>query len=51
MASNDELYEGAIDAINELFSDTSIPKEETARAMDALIDEIELLKESLDIEQ
>lgn len=51
MASNDELYKKAMDAINELFSDTSVSKEETLRSMNALIGEIEMLKEALGVER
>lgn len=47
--TNDELYKRALDAIKELFGDTSVSQEETACALRALIDEAEIMIESLEV--
>ncbi len=47
MSENEKLYEKALDAVRELFSDTSVSQEETKIALDSLVDEIEMMKESL----
>ena len=45
---NEELYQAALNAINELFGDTSVSKETTRDSLEALRDEIEILLESLE---
>ena len=47
MNVNEKLYEKALKAIQELFSDTSVSQEETTAALNGLIDEIELMKETI----
>ena len=43
------LYEAALDAIREVFSDTSVDQAETARDLSALKDEIDTMIDSLDV--
>ena len=40
-------YNVALDAINELFSDTDVSQEDTKRSLEALKDEIEILIDTL----
>ena len=47
---SDDLYDKALNAITELFSDQSVSKKEAKINLDALIGEIETMIESLDIE-
>ena len=47
MSKNEILYEAALDAITELFSDTSVDKDDARSNMQALIEHIKELKESL----
>ena len=47
MSKNEKLYEAALDAITALFSDTSVDKDDARSNMQALIDHIKQLKESL----
>ena len=44
----DELYDAALGAIEELFSDKSVSKEECITNLQTLIEEIELMIESLE---
>lgn len=48
MARSDELYDRAVEAISELFGDTSIPKIVTRENLEALKDEIDAMIESLE---
>ena len=48
MSRHDELYKAAMDAIKELFSDNSVPLEETANSLETLIDEIHDLLATLE---
>jgi len=45
--TNERLYENALKAINRLFCDMSVSPDETEKKLNALIDEIEILRESL----
>lgn len=45
--TNEELYTLAKNAINTLFCDTSVPQSTTRENLQALIDEIEMLKDTL----
>lgn len=47
--TNEELYEKAIDAINDLFSDTSVSKEDAKGNLQGLLDEIAILMQSLEV--
>jgi len=47
---NEQLYKKALEAIKELFSDTSVNQEETVRQLEALKDEIDIMIESLEVE-
>lgn len=44
------LYQQALDAVNELFSDTSVSKQDTLNSLNALIEEIEVMKEAFENE-
>lgn len=44
---NETLYEEALEAIKKLFSDTSVSKEKTAENIAGLIDELEIMQDSL----
>lgn len=44
------LYQQALDAVNELFSDTSVSQQETLNSSNALVEEIEVMKEALENE-
>lgn len=46
--TNDELYERAVRAINDLYSDTSVSREETADNLNNLVWEIQILLETLE---
>ena len=46
---NDELYQKALDAAEELFSDTSVTAEQCRNNLNALIFEIETMRDSLEI--
>jgi hypothetical protein len=41
------LYERALEAINQLFSDTSVPASETRRSLQAVADDIGIRLEAL----
>jgi len=45
---NDELYDAVIKAIEDLFSDMSVPKEITKENLNNLISEIQTMIESLE---
>ena len=45
----ESLYDKASQAIEKLFSDKSVTKEETEENLQALIDEIQTMIESLDV--
>lgn len=45
---NDELYEMALQSINNLFSDTSVSKETAKYNLESLIEEIKTMLESLE---
>lgn len=45
--NNDELFQKAMDAINELFSDTSVTTAETRASLEILIEEIQTLLSTL----
>jgi len=44
---NDQLYEKAVEAITELFSDKSVSQSEAKANLESLIGEIEIMIESL----
>jgi len=46
--TNDELYEKTMDAIRKLFGDTSVTQKQTKIALEALIEEIQLLIDTLE---
>lgn len=46
--TNDELFEKTIDTITELFRDTSVSKADCKANLQALIDEITILLDSLE---
>ena len=46
--SNNELYESAIKAINELFGDRSVSQEEARENLQGLMDEIGAMLDSLE---
>jgi len=46
---NDELYKQAMKSISDLFSDQSVSPEETITNLNAIIDEIEIMIESIKI--
>ena len=48
--SNEDLYQMAVQAINELFSDTSVSKETAIGNLRSLRDEIDTLIESLEVD-
>ena len=48
MATNEELYDDASLAINEVFSDTSVDASETARQLQSLREEINHLLQTLE---
>lgn len=48
MTKNGRLYEKALEAIKELFSDMSVSQEDTRAALKSLANEIELLIEMLE---
>ncbi len=48
MASNDDLYQVAVDVINKLFSDASVSRETAIGNLKSLRDEIDTLIESLE---
>lgn len=45
--SHDELYDQALDSINDLFNDQSIPKQDVIDSLNGLVDEIMTMIESL----
>ena len=45
--SNEGLTKVALAAINDVFSDTSVPQSETRNALQGLVDEIDILLETL----
>ena len=45
---NQKLYKGALQAIRELFGDTSVSQEEAIQNLQSLIDEINIMIESLE---
>ena len=47
MDNNEELYQAAIDAITELFSDKSVSVSDCRANLEGLIEEIKMLLESL----
>jgi ParB-like chromosome segregation protein Spo0J len=47
--THQELIEQAEKAIRQLFSDTSVSQEETARSLKGLIEEIEIMLDALDL--
>ena len=47
--TNEELYEKASTAINELFSDQSISKQKCVENLESLIDEMQVMIDSLDV--
>jgi len=47
MKTHNELYEAALGAISDLFSDKSVSQEETKESLQGLIDEIDTLMDSL----
>ena len=46
-SKHEELFKTASDAINNVFSDTSVSKEETERSLTGLLEDCEMLLESL----
>lgn len=48
MASQDVLYQEALDAITKLFSDTSVPRAITKSNLEELAGEIEIMLDSID---
>lgn len=48
--TNKELYEAALDAINELFNDCSVSKKMAKENLEGLLDEIEVMIESLGLD-
>ena len=46
--SNEELYERAMGAISELFSDPNVDRSTTMNNLDSLIGEIRIMLEALD---
>lgn len=50
MSDNQTLYDEALEAITELFNDSSVTVEECAENLRGLIDEIETMIESLGVE-
>lgn len=50
-ATNKELYDKALEAITELFSDTSVSKETAIENLNTLLGEIEVMIESLEVEE
>ncbi len=49
MGKNNDLYEAALKAVEELFKDESVSQEAAQSNMEALIDEIHVMLESLDV--
>lgn len=47
--NHDLLWRVALDAINELFNDTSVSTQETKQDLQALQDEIDCLLDSMDL--
>ena len=47
MSDNEELYEAAMDAIRELYSDTTVSKEKCKSNMRSLIEEIRAMIQAL----
>ena len=45
---NEQLYDKAVEAITELFSDQSVSKDETVVNLNSLIGEIQIMIESLE---
>ncbi len=45
---HNELYEKAQEALNKLFSDTSVPQETMKKDLESLVDKIQTMIESLD---
>ena len=46
--THEELYEKAMEAISELFGDTSVSQGETKASLNTLIGEIEIMIDTLD---
>lgn len=47
MSQNEMLYSEAMEAVRRLFSDTSVPPDETRQNLQGLRDEIDVMLESL----
>ena len=47
---NEDLYDEALDAINELFTDTSVSQDDTLANLSSLVDEIKFLKNSIEVD-
>ena len=45
--SNDELYKAALAAIQDLFSDTSVSPESTKASLRSLVEELQMLIDSI----
>jgi len=45
---HDELYDRANEALNKLFSDTSVPQETMKKDLESLVDKTQTMIESLD---
>lgn len=50
MSKNEKLYESAIEAVNRLFSDQSVPQSEARKNLRALRGEIDILLDTLNTE-
>jgi hypothetical protein len=48
MSRHNELKKRAVEAIEKLFSDTSVPREQTREALEGLKDEIDARLETID---
>jgi hypothetical protein len=46
--TNEELYEKALEAIRDMFGDTSVGASKTRENLEGLIDEIEMMLDTLD---
>lgn len=47
-SENEQLYDKAMEAITNLFSDSSVSQAEAIRQLESLIDEIKMLIDTLD---
>ena len=50
-AAHNTLYERAVSAIQDLFSDQSVPREETRSSLQGLREEIAVMVESLEVDE